>query len=125
MRLINARTHKVQNFLESDIPQYAILSHTWGKEEMTFQDVHSCHESSKKGYEKVKQACRLALKHELAHLWVDTVCVDKSSSAELSESINSMFDWYKNATTCLVYLEDFSFNMDPEETLAKCRWFTR
>ena len=52
----------------------------------------------KKGYrEKVEPCCmagRQALEDGLTHAWIDTCCIDKSSSAELSEAINSMFRWY-------------------------------
>jgi hypothetical protein len=40
--------------------------------------------------------------------WIDSCCIDKSSSAELSEAINSMFEWYKNAQVCYTYLFDVS-----------------
>ena len=55
------------------------------------------------------------------HVWVDTCCIDKTNSAELSEAINSMFKWYQNATECYVYLLD----VDGLQDLAASRWFTR
>jgi hypothetical protein len=71
----------------------------------------------------------------LEYLWVDTCCIDKSSSAELQESIISMFHWYQRATKCYVYLSDVSvpegvvINQVPfypwESAFRKSRWFTR
>jgi hypothetical protein len=52
-------------------------------------------------------------------------CIDKTSSAELSEAINSMFRWYKNAAVCYVYLSDVSRSDDLTPSMSKSRWFTR
>jgi hypothetical protein len=91
MRLINTGTLDLHDFYLSEIPPYAILSHTWGDSEVTFQDMALPNRSLKKGYAKITQTCHLALEHGLGFAWVDTCCIDKSSSAELTESINSMF----------------------------------
>jgi hypothetical protein len=122
MRLINTRTLELHDFYLLDIPPYAILSHTWGDGEVTFQDMSSPSRSLKKGYTKILQTCRLAQDQGIDFAWVDTCCIDKSSSAELTESINSMFDWYKNAIVCYVYLVDLPSNTS---ALTSCRWFTR
>jgi hypothetical protein len=58
------------------------------------------------GYKKIKDCCAKALEAEFQYVWIDTCCIDKTNSTELSEAINSMFGWYKNATTCYAYLED-------------------
>ncbi|KAJ3554490.1 hypothetical protein NPX13_g10598 [Xylaria arbuscula] len=127
MRLINSRTLQFQEFEQSssDVPQYAILSHTWGDEEVTFRDMSSgniADATQKKGYAKIKETCRLARGQGLEYVWIDTCCIDKSSSAELSESINSMFKWYEHAAVCYVFLSDFF----PERMrLIECRWWTR
>ena len=55
------------------------------------------------------------------YVWVDTCCINKESSAELSEAINSMFKWYKDSNHCVAFLSDVS---GPGE-IAKGRWFTR
>ena len=125
MRLINARTLELQDFYLLEIPRYAILSHTWGDGEVTFQDMSLPNSSLKKGLVKITQICRLAVQHGLEYVWVDTCCIDKSSSAELSESINSMFQWYINAAICYVALEDLPPDIAAEDGLASCRWFTR
>jgi hypothetical protein len=40
MRLLNAKTLGFEEFMnEKTIPKYAILSHTWGSEEVTYRDL--------------------------------------------------------------------------------------
>ncbi|KAL8366427.1 hypothetical protein RB595_004959 [Gaeumannomyces hyphopodioides] len=78
------------------------------------------------GYQKIVQTCHLAKKHDIEWAWVDTCCIDKRSSAELSSSINSMYRWYSDAVVCYVFLSD----LDPQPgdfkaALKRCRWFTR
>jgi hypothetical protein len=88
MRLLNTNTLLLHEFF-GKIPGYAILSHTWEKEEVTFQDLTLRREDAKhmKGYEKIEGACRTARGYEFEWVWVDTCCIDKSSSAELSEAV--------------------------------------
>lgn len=107
MRLIHTRTLALVEFHGQDVPEYAILSHTWGDGEITFQDwkdLEYCR--SKQGWFKIVRACEQAQTHGLDYLWVDTNCIDKKSSAELSEAINSMFAYYQNSRTCYAYLRD-------------------
>ena len=40
--------------------------------------------------------------------WTDTCCIDRSSSVELSEAINSVFLWYGESSICYVYMSDVS-----------------
>jgi hypothetical protein len=82
----------------------------------------------KLGWAKVEGACRLALEYGCDHVWIDTCCIDKSSSAELQEAINSMFKWYEYAKLCLAYLGDVPAGCPPEtkgSAFRKCRWFKR
>ncbi|KAH7922396.1 HET-domain-containing protein [Leucogyrophana mollusca] len=104
MHLLNTATLKLE--YHQQIPPYAILSHRWGEEEVTFRDINEPHAINMKGYIKIKQCCQHALKDGYRYAWVDTCCIDKSSSAELSEAINSMFSWYQKARVCYAYLED-------------------
>lgn len=114
MRLINTTTLTLTSFMVpvSSLPAYAILSHTWypsPDEEVTFQDFTSLppHQlEKKKGYAKIKQTCHRAKKSGIKWAWVDTCCIDKTSSAELTEAINSMWAWYRGATVCFAFLED-------------------
>lgn len=85
---------------------YAILSHTWGEEELSFQEWRSGVGREKAGYEKVARTCKQACRDRYDYAWVDTVCINKESSAELSEAINSMWQWYANAAVCYAYLSD-------------------
>ncbi len=92
-------------------PKYAILSHTWGPpdDEVLFNDFSPGLQESakaKKAYAKVLFACHEAEIRGFNYCWIDTCCIDKSSSTELQEAINSMFTWYQNAERCYVYLSD-------------------
>ncbi|EAA28994.3 hypothetical protein NCU05919 [Neurospora crassa OR74A] len=127
MRLINTETLELQEFFESQAPSYAILSHTWDKNEITFQEMLSKSPSTmvKAGYKKIQDTCKMAQSRGQQWVWIDTCCIDKSSSAELTESINSMYRWYQNAYECYAYLVDFAPGSLPQDELEKCRWFTR
>jgi len=130
MRLLNITTFKLEEFWENnDTPDYAILSHTWEEEEVSFQVIADLNSASQLlGFKKIQASCRQASEDGLDWIWIDTCCIDKSSSAELSEAINSMFRWYKNSTTCYAYLSDVPSNEDPEargSSFSKSRWFTR
>ena len=94
MWLINTRTLALEEFLHGQIPSYNILSHTWDKGEVTFQDMQSGTASSKAAYHKIIKSCQLSLERQEGQrvcewVWIDSCCIDKSSSAQLSEAINS------------------------------------
>src|ERR1051326_6237921 len=108
MRLLNLRAGDefgLTEFVDDEIPRYAIFSHTWGAEdeEITFKDILKRRSKSKSGYAKIQFCGKQAGKDGLDYFWADTCCIDKSSSAELSEAINSMFRCYRNAEKCYVY----------------------
>ncbi|CZR64700.1 uncharacterized protein PAC_14599 [Phialocephala subalpina] len=117
MRLLNARTLRLEEFFNSldGRPHYVILSHTWGKDEVTLDDLRNGAPEMKRGFAKLKLTCKQALRDGYEYAWIDTCCIDKSSSSELSEAINSMFQWYRLSKICYAYLEDVSV-----EDLAKC-----
>ncbi|KAJ2986308.1 hypothetical protein NUW58_g5092 [Xylaria curta] len=124
-------------------PSYAILSHTWGHEEVTFQDYllttgphanRHAHIRKKAGFPKIVGACKRAHADGLQYLWCDTNCIDKSSSAELSEAINSMYAWYRDSVVCYAYLADVDAgavaHVGPGASIGlgqfkNSRWFTR
>lgn len=116
MRLINTKTLKLEFFVSpEDVPGgYAILSHCWGSQEQSYQDIEGIHArcttsgEDPRTYicEKIKRFCDLARGHGYALAWVDTCCIDKTSSAELSEAINSMYRYYSLAALCYAYLHD-------------------
>lgn len=116
-------------YVGNNIPPYAILSHTWGpdSDEITFRDLVEGRGKGKTGSRKLTFCGKQAAQDGLEFFWVDTCCIDKSSSAELSEAINSMFRWYRNAEKCYVYLSDISTTSFPRNSIAlqKSRWFTR
>lgn len=131
MRLVNTSTLQLSEFMGAQVPRYAILTHTWVAEEVTFQDWASWESTGdaaiadQKGFRKIQGACKQAGQDDMEWLWVDTVCIDKRSSAELAEAINSMYAWYRDAAVCYAYLTDVS---EQDATLGQfraSRWFTR
>ena len=108
MWLLNARSILLEEFVDFHEVRgkYAILSHTWGKEEVTFDMIHDPCCQLKLGYVKIEFTCRQAVEDKIDYVWVDTCCIDKRSSAELGEAINSMYMWYLNAKICYTYLAD-------------------
>ena len=106
MRLLHTSTLTLHEFFGDEIPSYAILSHTWGDEEVTLQDLEKGQSKSRAGYAKITGCCALALSNGWEWLWIDTCCIDKTSSAELSEAINSMYRWYRDSGVCYAYLTD-------------------
>ncbi|KAI4618937.1 hypothetical protein J4E83_005888 [Alternaria metachromatica] len=115
-------------------PTYAILSHTWGadEDEVTFKDIYKGKGKGKKkpGYAKLQFCAAQAARDNLEFFWVDTCCIDKSSSAELAEAINSMFRWYRDSTACYVYLSDvpstgMRYLPRHKQPFNGHRWFTR
>lgn len=176
MRLINIHTMKMGEFYGSQIPQYLILSHTWGASEISYQDFqwldnydeeiaagiidelaprqqHRVRGKARalrerEGFKKVLDFAALArdqsskLGNAAAYdsdsssdsggreppnfIWVDTCCINKESSAELSEAINSMYIWYRECSSCVAYLSDVEgADTATGSQFAKSRWFTR
>jgi hypothetical protein len=130
MRLRNTNTLKLEEFWDSnDAPASVIASHTWGKEEVSFQAIGNLELAAQLiGFSKIRACCRQALGDGYEWVWIDTCCIDKSRSAELSEEINSMFRWYKESAICYAYLIDVLSDDDsqaPSSTFPKSRWFTR
>ncbi|KAK5993784.1 Vegetative incompatibility protein HET-E-1 [Cladobotryum mycophilum] len=149
MRLLDANTLELVDVNDDDVPPYAILSHTWGDDEITIQqlrrlkgwsrlkdvptkslDKNKRAIASKVGFLKVANAAQLALSRGLSYIWVDTCCIDKTSSAELSEAINSMYLWYKQSAECYAYFSDVPPAKDEDDSvifgrLRSSRWFTR
>jgi hypothetical protein len=136
MRLLqfnNDSEFSLTNDLIHNVPPYAMLSHTWGADidEVTFRDLINNTGKSKAGYGKIRFCGEQARRDGLQYFWVDTCCIDKSSSAELTEAINSMFRWYQNAAKCYVYLSNLSIHdysksdHSSQSAIRKSRWFTR
>jgi hypothetical protein len=97
MRLLeynNDGEFSLVDFFGDDIPEYAMLSHRWGAEEVTLAELTDSTGKSKAGYGKIRFCGEQARRDGLQHFWVDTCCIDKSNSTELHEAITSMFRWY-------------------------------
>ncbi|KAI6106448.1 heterokaryon incompatibility protein-domain-containing protein, partial [Pisolithus croceorrhizus] len=103
--------------------RYAILSHRWGAEvsyeEMTglmkMEGRRRDEVRQRTGYQKIIESCKQAIKDGREWLWIDACCIDKRSSSELSEAINSMYRWYQNAEVCYAYLNDSDERTFPTE----------
>jgi hypothetical protein len=144
MRLLHTTKFTLESFVEARhaaTPKYAILSHTWEEGEVLFEDIikpENVNAVAKKkaGWAKVQRSCETAKAEGYDYIWIDTLCIDKSSSAELSEAINSMFEWYALSVLCIAYIADY----DSSDLLAathhdagdrdmsgflESRWFTR
>ncbi|PQE18241.1 Tetratricopeptide-like helical domain protein [Rutstroemia sp. NJR-2017a BBW] len=139
MRLLQRKANDEIVFREStssEVPAYAILSHTWGEEEVVYQDLKKGKDKSKTankaGWRKIQFCAKQAAVDGLEYFWVDTCCIDKKNAVELGAAINSMFRWYQNAARCYVYLSDVSTpdtRVEDQrawgEAFRKSRWFTR
>ena len=123
---------------------YAILSHVWSASEQSFKELKKLGKRCALTGEvprdvvgdKIRRCCELAEQHGYKWVWIDTCCIDKSSSAELSEAINSMYRYYSLSSICYAYLADvqpgFSFNNIQSDTdrsppmgFGQSRWHTR
>ena len=142
MWLLNTSLLEFQDYFDTE---YAILSHRWGPQEASLQDLEQIlHpkdwssffpfqrvKNSFEGHEglaKIKRCCAVALKDDLKWVWIDTCCIDKKSSAELTEAINSMYTWYEDAAICDAYLADVEMqdNWDlVTQQIRESSWFTR
>lgn len=78
----------------------------WGRQEVTFSDINGKNWREMRGARKIEFASSQCRHESINHVWIDTCCIDKSSSTELSEAINSMFSWYNGSKICYAYLED-------------------
>lgn len=134
MRLINTQTLHLDEFFGSNIPPYAILSHTWGQEIsfqqwMEWQAGKDLPLGRTDAFTKIHGACGQARRDKLEWLWVDTNCIDKTSSSELTEAINSMYKYYRDAVRCYAFLADVpplsESDQDRYLHFRTSRWFTR
>ena len=137
MRLLHTHTLTFSEFFSTTTPVYAILSHRWvsnetslqaflaARQEFTTGEAFSEHYRRRAtvdpGLWKIVQACALARSDIINWIWIDTCCIDKTSSAELSEAINSMFNWYRESFYCYAYLDDVS-PVAPNESVRQSKW---
>ena len=131
MRLLNVETFRLEDFFSVTPPPYAILSHTWGKddEEVSFRDVMSGGLATPESQPiKLRGCCKQAKDDGYKYVWIDTCSIDKTNSVELQEAINSMFRWYREAQICYAFLSDVSADDDPRDPRSRffsSHWFQR
>ncbi|KAH9888771.1 heterokaryon incompatibility protein-domain-containing protein [Cubamyces lactineus] len=161
MRLLNTRTGRFVENVDPERACYATLSHVWdnAKGEQSYQQVLAIWQNAERSHlasfdargeapcenaisildrpelsPKIKGFCAIARDHGYTLGWIDSCCIDKTSSAELTEAINSMYQWYRKADICYAYLADVHDDVDtspyrPSERLLQkvlsSRWHTR
>ena len=130
MWLINARTLQLEEVWGEKYHSYAILSHRWEDGEVSFRDMQNLAVATKmKGFAKIRHSCELALGDEQEYVWIDTCCINKESSAELSEAINSMYRWYQASAVCYAHLLDVrdggSDKIGTNQQIMDSVWFAR
>ena len=130
MRLINAHTRKLEEVWDENVKKYAILSHRWENGEVSYHDMQNpAGASNMKGFAKILKACDHTVSDGYDYVWVDTCCINKENSAELTEAINSMYRWYQAAAICYAFLSDVDTkapNIDTvEQQIKSSLWFAR
>lgn len=128
MHLINTETLQLQTVVSEEDANYAILSHRWEHDEVLYEDMKNLSICNKIGATKLKAFCRLACELGHKYAWMDTCCIDKSSSADLAEAINSMYGYYARAEICIAYLADVHDERGAttfEDSFRASVWFTR
>jgi hypothetical protein len=126
MCLLDVETKRLHTVEDEAALEYTILSHVWHKGEASYEDLQDLSQAKKKaGYAKIQFCCDEARKDGLKYVWIDTCCIEKTSSAELSEAINSMYRWYQNARVCYAYLRDVPENDRSHVQVANSQWFKR
>jgi Heterokaryon incompatibility protein (HET) len=126
MYLLHTKDRILKEFVGIELPLYAILSHTWDDDEVLFKDVGKRDIENKRGFDKIDRSCKQAMADHFEWIWIDTCCIDKSSSAELSEALNSMYKYYQRSEVCYAFLKDVDGrSTDTDEQMRKSRWFTR
>ena len=109
------------------LPPYAILSHTWAEnadDHVLFSDVVFGTYKTKRGFDKIQTTCIQDRLDGYEYCWVDTCRTEKSSSAELSEAMSSMWNYYRSAAICYEYLSDAT-QCDVLDSVTKSRWIKR
>ncbi len=128
MHLIDTKTLRLREVTSENDKAYAIFSHRWQEGEVLFEDMADLASCTKPGVAKLKALCNLCLHRGMSYAWMDTCCIDKKSSAGLSEAINSMYKYYAFAKFCIAYLCDVDvdlYTVDFERQFRSSVWFTR
>lgn len=133
MRLLDTETYELRDHAGYPV-KYAILSHRWYSEEITFNTLDPVRLRDKTVFtpqlNKIRGACDQARDDGWKWIWIDSYCIDKTSSEEVARSIRSMFQWYRKAETCYTYLTDVSKSAKSRNVLESApgnpsEWFER
>lgn len=124
MRLINVKKARLEEFLSQEKPAYVVLSHRWTENEVSFSDICAADFQSATSSRKFRGMLQQAKHNRAYYAWIDTCCIDKTNNVELSEAINSMYQWYQGAKSCYVYLRDVHKD-NWKESFPKSEWFVR
>ncbi|KAJ8453897.1 hypothetical protein ONZ45_g19521 [Pleurotus djamor] len=135
MRDIQTRLEKNENIITAALlpivrerTKYAILSHRWASHELDYATMKNLSNKTipglinRPGYFKVVRFAEKAKEYGCSYIWFDTGCINKMSSAEMEESIRSMFTWYRKAEICIVYLAQTAGKLN---LVDKDAWFSR
>ncbi|PIL23543.1 hypothetical protein GSI_14856 [Ganoderma sinense ZZ0214-1] len=138
MWLLHTKTLELKFYKDSKRVRYAALCHVWEADDhcQPFREIQAiysrCLASGEDPRElvtaKVRNFLDLAERDGYKWGWLDTACIDKTSSAELSEAINSMYRWYCDADVCYASLSDVADDdspLLPESDFRSSRWHTR
>ncbi|CZT14140.1 uncharacterized protein RCC_00113 [Ramularia collo-cygni] len=143
MRLLHTHTLQFSEHVSPyEAPGYIIASHRWLDDEVSYQEFVKNRTNTdptkqrKAGMDKVLRFCEYINQWRSQppgtniphYIWIDTICINKDSSAELQEAITSMFEWYAQAWCCLVWMHDVSVDAAPLDVLKSfcvSVWFTR
>ena len=125
MRLLNLETLELRECTQLDRPRYVILSHTWEAEEVSLEQSYQPNVAAKAGYIKILNFCREGAKNGFDWGCVDTFCIRKTSSAELSEAINSMYKGYKESDSCYAILSHVSSPEADRWQFSESPWYRR
>jgi hypothetical protein len=74
MRLLHTGKLKIHEFIGSNAPPYAILSHRWSNDEITLQGIHADSKIGSIGYGKIVNFSRVAVAAGFDYVCVDTCC---------------------------------------------------
>ncbi|USP76565.1 HET-domain-containing protein [Curvularia clavata] len=138
-------------FRMNDLPRYVIFSHRWLSQnehggDVTFKEFNDSEDQIRQAaairnpekrkaeierlglrtpaFDKLLRAVEVARGLWASHIWIDSCCINRDNSSELTEALNSMYRYYKEADTCLVYLHDFGGSSEPYE-FSNQQWFKR
>ncbi|KAG9241956.1 hypothetical protein BJ878DRAFT_536190 [Calycina marina] len=113
MILLDSNTLRLTDFFLRDVPEYVILSHTWGEGEVSFQDFQDLKKiRERQDFKNLEQCCK------------------KAKSDGLQWVINSMFRYYSEAAEiCYAYVEDTDSSVARKHGslvgIQLCVWFER